>query len=125
MQPQHRLHIDDDPLQGKGQSVKEFILRDDLQPQMAAGQRAFSNARSTTLCNIRCTTTAVNKIMPKIIINERGGIISIPKAAICDINSCITSPEYPAGMMTAGYLLCKFRRRYLVATVAGTFQQLR
>lgn len=41
LQPQHRLHIDDDPLQGKGQSVKEFILRDDLQPQMAAGQRPF------------------------------------------------------------------------------------
>jgi hypothetical protein len=54
--------------------VKEFILRDDLQPQMAAGLRRFSNARSTTLCNIRCTTMAVNKIMPKIIISERVGL---------------------------------------------------
>jgi hypothetical protein len=32
LQPQNRLHVDDNPLQGEGQTVKQFVLRDDLQP---------------------------------------------------------------------------------------------
>jgi hypothetical protein len=38
------------------------------------------------------------------------GVISMPKAAMCEINSCITSSVHPAVMMTAGCIM-QIRRR--------------
>ncbi len=81
--------------------MKEFILRDDLQPQMAAGQRPFSNAQDHFV-QYQMHDHGGEQDNAEDNHQRAGGVISIPKAAICDINSCITSPEYPAGMMTAG-----------------------